>query len=80
MRLIGRAVPCLALEGGKEVLTQFLWDVILQISGHEELETFIIDGLGKEMANRKRELLRYIYELKLMFSESEEEMKMFSPS
>lgn len=48
MRLVRGAAPRLALEGGKEVLAQFLWNVILQISGHEELETFIIYGLDRE--------------------------------
>lgn len=27
------------------MLTQLLWDVILQVSGHEELEALIINGL-----------------------------------
>lgn len=27
------------------MLTQFFWDVILQISGHEELEALIVNGL-----------------------------------
>lgn len=52
MRLVRRAAPCLALEGGKEVLTQFLWDLILQISGHEEPETFIINGLDGEKKSK----------------------------
>lgn len=82
MRLGGRAAPCLALEGGEEVLTQFLWDVILQISGHEEPETFIINGLdgGKKIANRKTKLLGQTYKLKAMFNECEEEMDMFTSS
>lgn len=72
MRLVGRAAPSLALERGKEVLAQFLWDVILQISGHEEPETFIINGLdGEEIANRKTQLLSHINEPTFMFNECE---------
>lgn len=45
MRLIRRAASCLALEGGEEVLAQLLWDIILQVSSHEESEALIINGL-----------------------------------
>lgn len=30
------------------MLTQLLWDVILQVSGHEELEALIVNGLHGE--------------------------------
>lgn len=30
------------------MLTQLLWDVVLQVSGHEELEALIVDGLHGE--------------------------------
>lgn len=61
-RLIRRTASCLALEGCEEVLTQLLWDVILQVSGHEELEALIINGLhGRGESKQARELLRYTY-------------------
>lgn len=41
------------------MLTQLLWDVILQVSGHEQLEALIINGLHEEgkstQVNRRRD-------------------------
>jgi hypothetical protein len=48
MGRIGRAAAGLALEGGEEVLTQLLRDVVFEIGGHEELEALIVDGLRRE--------------------------------
>lgn len=45
--MIRGAASCFALEGGEKVLTQLLWDVVLQVSGHEELEALIVDGLWR---------------------------------
>lgn len=53
-RLIRRAASRLALEGGEEVLAQLLWDVILQVCGHEELEALIINGLREDREKNKQ--------------------------
>ena len=42
---VGRAAARLALEGGEEVLTQLLRDVVFEVGGHEELEALVVDGL-----------------------------------
>ena len=45
---VGGAPAGLALEGGEEVLTQLLRDVVLEVGAHEELEALIVDGLRRE--------------------------------
>lgn len=45
LRLVRRAAPRLALEGGEQMLTQFLWNVVLQVDVHEEPEALIVNGL-----------------------------------
>ena len=44
----------LALEGGEEVLTQLLWDVVLQVGSHEQVEALVVDGLRKDRTGQDR--------------------------
>lgn len=36
------------------MLAQLLWDVVLQVSGHEELEALIVDGLRGRRTEQER--------------------------
>lgn len=48
------------------MLTQLLWDVVLQVSGHEELEALIINGLLRVVFGQNSftvKLLQHILQL-----------------
>lgn len=43
--LLWRALAGLAFEGHEQMLTQLLWNIILQVCLHEQLESLVIDRL-----------------------------------